>query len=318
MRWPWPGDGLQQGPLRGAFVKTLVELAEQDPSIVLLTGDLGYSVLEPFSDRFPDRFFNVGVAEQNMIGLATGLAASGFKPFAYSIATFASMRAYEFVRNGPVLHELPVRLVGVGGGFDYGHNGATHYALEDVGLMRVQPGLAVIAPADSAQTSAALQATADLATPIYLRLGKDDVPIAGLEGRFRLGRAELIGEGDDLAIVTYGAITREAVAAARRLEGRGARATVAVIASLAPPPVDDLAGLLGRVPLVVTLESHYTVGGVGSLVCEIAAEHGLDCRVLRCGMTATPRGTTGEPDYLYGRHLLSGEHVADAALAALS
>lgn len=304
--------------MRGAFVEALLELAERDPAIVLLTGDLGYRVLEPFSERFEDRFFNVGVAEQNMLGLATGLAASGLTPFAYSIATFASMRGYEFFRNGPVLHELPVRLVGVGGGLDYGHNGATHYALEDIALMRVQPGLTVIAPADSAQTRAAVRATADLSTPIYFRLAKDDVAVPGLGGQFRLGRAELIGDGGDLAIVTYGSITAEAVAAARCLEDQGVRATIAVAASLSPPPVDDLVDLLGRVPLAVTLESHYAVGGVGSLVSEIVAEHGLGCRVLRRGMATMPRGTTGSPEYLYDRHQLSARHVANAALAALS
>ena len=119
--------------MRSEFVQALVEVGEADSRVLLLTGDLGYNALEPFADRFPDRFFNVGVAEQNMVGVATGLAEAGYVPFAYSIATFASMRAYEFIRNGPVLHELPVRIVGMGGGFDYGPNGPTHYALEDIG-----------------------------------------------------------------------------------------------------------------------------------------------------------------------------------------
>lgn len=304
--------------MRGAFVETLVELADHDPSIVLLTGDLGYRVLEPFSERFGDRFFNVGVAEQNMLGVATGLAASGFKPFAYSIATFASMRGYEFFRNGPLLHELPVRLVGVGGGLDYGHNGATHYALEDIGLMRVQPGLTVLAPADAAQTRTALQETADLPTPIYFRLGKDDAPLPGLAGRFRLGRAELIGDGEDVAIVTYGGIAPEAMAAARLLESRGVRVTVAVTACLAPPPVDDLVELLSRVPLAVTLEAHYIHGGVGSLVSEIVAEHGLSCRVVRRGVSTIPRGTTGDLAFLYDYFQLSSHHVTDATIKALS
>src|SRR5262249_21341178 len=123
--------------MRATFVRTLGELADRDPRILLLTADLGYTVLEPFAERFPDRFFNVGVAEQNMVGLATGLADAGFLPFLYSIATFASLRAYEFVRNGPVFHRLAVRIVGVGGGFEYGPAGPTHHALEDVGVMRI-------------------------------------------------------------------------------------------------------------------------------------------------------------------------------------
>jgi transketolase len=304
--------------MRTAFVQALVELADRDPSVVLLTGDLGYTILEPFAERFPDRFFNVGVAEQNMVGLAGGLAAGGYRPYAYSIATFASMRPYEFFRNGPVLHRLPVRLVGVGSGVDYGHNGITHYALEDVAIMRVQPGLAVVAPADPAQTRAAVLATADLPGPVYLRLGKDSAPVPGLDGRFRLGRVELLGAGTDVALVTYGGITAEAVAASRLLAEHGIDATVAVVASLAPPPVEDLAGLLGRVPVAVTLESHYAVGGVGSLVSEVVAEHGLACRVVRLGVTDMPRGTTGEPAYLLDRYGLTGPHVATAARAALA
>ena len=151
--------------MRREFADELVRLARGDSRIMLLTADLGYAVLEPFAEEFPDRFFNVGVAEQNMIGLATGLAEAGLRPYAYSIATFASMRPYEFFRNGPVLHELPVRLIGMGGGLDYGHNGMTHYALEDVALMRVQPSVTIVAPADAEQARAALRATAELNDP---------------------------------------------------------------------------------------------------------------------------------------------------------
>src|SRR5437667_55510 len=160
--------------MRAAFVSTLTQLAEQNSQIVLLTGDLGFMALEPFRDRHPDRFFNVGVAEQNMLGLATGLAEAGFIPFVYSIVTFATLRPFEFIRNGPILHQLPVRVVGVGGGVEYGVAGITHHGLEDVGVMRLQPGLTVVAPADHLQARTALLATWDLPGPVYYRLGKDD------------------------------------------------------------------------------------------------------------------------------------------------
>lgn len=303
--------------MRGAFVQALTALAESDDSVVLLTGDLGYTVLEPFAERFPDRFFNVGVAEQNMVGLATGMAASGFRPYLYSIATFASMRPYEFFRNGPVLHELPVHLVGVGGGLDYGHNGVTHFALEDVGVMRLQPGLAVVAPADASQTARAVATTSGLPGPVYLRLGKGGNPVDGLDGRFRLGRLELLGTGADVAILTYGAITSEALSAAEILMNQGVATTVAVAACLAPAPSDDIAELLGGVRLAVTLEAHYAVGGLGSLVAETAAGRGLSCRVVRCGVTTLPTGATGDPAYLYERHHLTGRHVAGAVMEAL-
>ncbi len=122
--------------MRRTIARTLAEIAETDDRIILLTADLGFMVLEEFSDIHPSRFFNVGVAEANMVGLATGLASCGFIPFVYSISTFASMRCYEQIRNGPVLHELPVRIIGVGGGFEYGHAGPTHHGLEDLGIMR--------------------------------------------------------------------------------------------------------------------------------------------------------------------------------------
>jgi transketolase len=304
--------------MRRAFVSELIRLAERDPSVVLLTGDLGYSVLEPFADLFPDRFFNMGVAEQNMLGVATGLAASGFTPFAYSIATFASMRGYEFFRNGPILHELPVRLVGVGGGVDYGHNGPTHYALEDIGLMRVQPSLTVIAPADVPQAATAMREIAAIPGPVYLRLGKEAGELAGLDGRFELGRAVTIGHGTDVAIVTYGSVATEALAASELLESAGIHARVVVTACLAPPPVDDLLSALGAVPLTVTVEAHFQNGGLGSLVSEVVAEHALGCRVLRRAITTMPRGSSGDPAYLYERYGLSARRVADAVLAAVA
>lgn len=156
--------------VRRAVVQTVISLASRDDRILLLTGDLGFMVLEPFAARFPERFFNLGVAEQNMVGVATGLAEAGFVPFVYSIATFLTMRAYEFIRNGPILQRLPVRLLGVGGGFEYGPAGPTHHALEDLAIMRTQPELMVIAPSDSTQAQSALEETWNVPGPVYFRL----------------------------------------------------------------------------------------------------------------------------------------------------
>jgi transketolase len=303
--------------MRAAFAETLIELAGRDERIVLLTGDLGFTVWEPFAERFSDRFYNAGVAEQNMVGMASGLAEGGLIPFVYSIATFATMRPYEFIRNGPVHHGLPVRIVGVGGGFDYGHNGLSHYALEDVGLMRLQPGIAVVAPADPAQTRAALETTWEIGSPVYYRLGKQSAAIQELEGRFALGRAQMIGEGTDVALCTLGPIATEALEARRLLEEQGIGATVVVISCVAPAPTKDLLGVLSKVQLAVAAEAHYVTGGVGSLVAEVIAEHGVPCRLVRAGVRTTPRGDTGDREYLHARHGISAAALADSAVRAL-
>jgi len=297
--------------VRAAFVEALVEIAEGDERVVLMTGDLGFMALEPFSERYPRRFFNVGVAEQNMIGLATGLAESGFIPFVYSIATFASLRGYEFFRNGPIAHGLPVRLVGVGGGFDYGSAGTTHHGLEDVGVMRLQPGLRVVAPADSRQARNALLDTWDRRGPTYYRIGKDDrTEIAGLEGRFTLGRNELVRDGRHLALVSMGSVAAEAVAAAEELD-----AAAIVVSTLSPSPADELARELSRFERVITVEAHYVNGGLGSLVAEVIAERALRCKLERCAVREPSDGRSGTPAYYHARHGLTKDAIISRASA---
>ncbi len=304
--------------MRRAFTSTLVELAREHDDIVLLTGDLGYTVLEPFQDEFPDRFFNMGVAEQNMVGVATGLAEAGYRPFVYSIVTFATMRPYEFIRNGPIMHGLPVRIVGVGAGLDYAHDGVSHYGLEDVALMRMHPGMTVVAPADGRQTQAALAATWDVPGPVYYRLGKEeDLLVPGLDGRFRPGEVEAIGSGRDVALVALGSSAVQAVEAARRLEERGWAPRVLVVASVGPTPADSLARHLAEVPLAVTVEAHYAAGGLGSIVSEVVAERGLPCRVVRTGVSDLPHGVSGSKDYMMGLSGIDAAGVADTACAAI-
>jgi len=302
--------------LRKTFASTLADLADRDPRILLLTGDLGFNALEEFVERHPRRFLNMGVAEQNMVGVATGLADAGFLPFVYSISTFASMRPYEFIRNGPIHHRLPVRIVGVGGGFEYGSAGATHFALEDLGLMRLQPGITLIAPADYQQTRSALLATWDMPGPVYYRLGKDDVTtVPGLEGRFELGRAQTILKGDDLLMITTGSITTEVIEAAEILRSHDINATVMIVSSLNPAPLDDLSEALSRFHAVMTVEAHYVNGGLGSLVAEVIAGNGLKCRLTRCGVKRMPDGITGTQRYLEQQHSLSAASLVEAAIS---
>jgi len=304
--------------MRKAFVQTLVRLAEGDPRIVLLTGDLGYLALEPFEEKFPKRFFNVGVAEQNMIGLATGLAEAGFVAFVYSIVPFAVLRPCEFIRNGPVLHRLPVRIVGIGGGFDYGPNGFTHYGLEDLATLRALPGISIFAPADSLQATSVVQQTWNLPGPVYYRLGKDDgLVVDGLDGRFAPGRLQIVRDGGQIALVSTGGISAEAAQAAGLLAKAGHNPTFAVLASVQPAPIGDLLGLLERHQVVLTVEAHSIHGGIGSLIAEVIAENGLSCRLVRCGVRAGGDGRTGSQPWLHEQHGLSASRIANTAFAAL-
>ena len=304
--------------MRNEFVDELVKLAELDERVMLITGDLGFMVLEDFATKFPDRFINAGVAEQNMVGMATGLAEAGFVPFVYSIATFAALRPYEFIRNGPILHKLPVRVVGVGGGFDYGHNGITHLALEDYAVMRTQPGMTTVVPADADQARASLHATRDLPGPAYFRISKKGDALPGLDGRFDLGRLATVRTGDDVAILSIGSISHEAVAAAELLAERGVSASVSVVSSFNPNPTDEIAELLSGVPLVLTVEAHYRDGGLGSLAAETIAERGLDCRLVRAAVKTMPSGETGAQSYLEARNGLDAESLAGAVQQALT
>jgi transketolase len=304
--------------MRQAFIHALQDLAEREPRVLLLTADLGYGVVERFAAALPGQFINVGVAEQNMIGIATGLAEAGFVPFAYSIASFASLRAYEFIRNGPILHRLPIRIVGVGGGMEYGHQGLTHYALEDLAVMRVQPDMTVIAPADGEQARAALLETWDRPGPAYFRLGKDDLPpVRGLDGRFAVGSVHSIREGTDAVLLAVGPIARAVEEAADLLADDGISCEVIVVSCLNPVPYDALAAVVARFRLAMTIEAHYTVGGLGSMVAEVIATAGIGCRLVRRGVDGTPPRESGGAAYLTRRHGLAPSQLRDAVKVML-
>jgi transketolase len=305
--------------MRSAFVKTLREMAAADPRIFLLTADLGWSVLEPFAEAFPDRFLNVGVAEQNLAGVATGLAQAGYVPFIYSIANFVTMRCFEQLRNGPVLHHLPVRVIGVGGGYAYGHAGPTHHALEDLAILRALPGMTVLAPADPAQTRTAVLATADLAGPVYLRVGKgNNATVPGLDGRFALDRPELVRAGRHVLFLATGAIAVEALQAAELLERSRLTAAVAVQAHLGVSGGPALADLLSRYPAVVTVEEGVTTGGLGAMVAQTVAQQRLGCLLSVQGVRDGFPETSGSPAYLRAQAGLAPEQLAQTAWALLS
>jgi len=296
--------------LRKAFVETLCRLAREDPRVLLMTGDLGYLALEPFRDSFPGRFINAGVAEQNMIGVATGLAEAGLRPYAYSIAPFAALRPFEFIRNGPVAHRLPVRVVGMGMGFEYGHSGPTHYALEDIAVLRTLPALSIVIPADSQQAATAVRTTASYPGPLYYSLGKDDrVDVPGLNGRFEPGKVQVIREGADAAIITMGSVSQEAAAAAERLAEIDIQTTVIVVSNFNPDPDEDLARLLRSFPIAFSVEAQTLSGGLGAFVSGVIASRGLLCRLTMIGVRTSPDGTSGHQGERWKKFGLDRESI---------
>lgn len=303
--------------MRQAFIRELVELARKDERVMLLTGDLGYLALEPFMEEFPDRFLNCGVAEQNMVGVATGLADAGFIPFVYSIVTFATLRCFEFIRNGPVGHNLPVRIVGVGGGVEYGHNGPSHYGLEDVGALGLLDGMEIYCPLEAPHAAKVLRATYDRPAPIYYRLGKDEkARVTGQDFGFKVGAVDRINNGSDALLMTLGAYAVEGQQAVTEL---GSRASIAHwgVSSLIPFPTIEVEDALGRYPLIVTVEAHRPHGGLGSKVAEIAAAKGSSCRILRLGIDGFFGGTSGSQSYLYDQAGISPAKVAGTILGEL-
>jgi transketolase len=305
--------------VRAEALRTLARMAREDRRIVFLTGDLGFGVVESFFDEFPDRAFNVGVAEQNMLALATGLAQSGLIPYVYSIATFATLRPFEFIRNGPVIHRLPVRIVGVGGGVEYSNNGPTHFALEDVGTLRTLPGLSIICPNDNEQAAAALEATRDDPGPIYYRLSKNDVrPVDGMTPGWDGVGAHLLHEGNgSVAVLALGAMVNELDRARQLLSEAGIDASTVAVSMMAPPPTSVLHAIARDHRLVVTVEAHGLVGGLGSLLCEVVAEGGLATRVLRCGINDFPNTASSDSRWMLRETGIDGESVARRVLSSL-
>jgi transketolase len=260
--------------MRGAFARSLVALAERDPRVWLLTGDLGFSVLEPFAQRFPERFVNVGVAEQNMVGVAAGLAHSGKRVFVYSIANFPTLRCLEQIRNDVCYHGLPVRIVSVGGGVAYGAAGYTHHGVEDFAVLRALPGLAVLAPGDPRETELLVNALGDLPGPAYLRLGKAGEPEVHRDlPRLTLGRALVLRSGSDLTLIATGGMLYGAVQAAEELEKQDGL-SVRVLSMHSLKPFDEAAvrAAASETRAILSVEEHSTIGGLGSAVADVLAE----------------------------------------------
>lgn len=256
--------------MRTAFIESLSQAASENPDIWLLCGDLGYSVLEPFAAKFPERYLNVGVAEQNMAGIAAGIALSGKTVFIYSIGNFPTLRCLEQLRNDVCYHGADVKIVAVGAGYAYGSQGYTHHALEDAGIMSMLPGIEVFVPCDPAEVRAATRLIAASGKPSYLRLSRQGEPNLGAVVT-DLRKPRILREGRDIVILASGPIASRALDAAGKLAGRGCHIGVVSVSCLKPLDEAAIRDAVRSASLVVTLEEHILRGGLFSLMAGVFA-----------------------------------------------
>ncbi|MGE3277314.1 MAG: transketolase family protein [Vicinamibacterales bacterium] len=305
--------------MRTAFIETLTALAARDPRIMLVTGDLGFGVVQEFARAYPSQFLNAGVAEQNMTGVATGLALSGRIVFTYSIANFPTLRCLEQIRNGPCYHNANVKVVSVGGGLTYGSLGMSHHATEDLAIMRALPNLTVVAPGDPAETRGAVEALVRLDGPAYLRLGRAGEPaVHTATVHFELGRAIRLTQGRDVALISTGGMlaTARRVADALAVEGVGCR----LLSMHTVKPLDHAAIVSAATDtrLVVTIEEHSIDGGLGGAVAEVMAEIPERTAPLRrVGLPSAFASRAGSRDYLAGQFGLTSEAITAYVRSAL-
>jgi len=301
------------------FGKALVAAAQAHENIVGLTADLGkYTDILPFRDAHPGRFFNVGMAEQNLVAIAAGLARTGCIPFATTYGVFATRRAYDFIAIACAHSRVNVKIIAGLPGLTTGYGG-THQAIEDLGLMRLIPNLVVIDPCDATEIAQATAALAEYDGPVYMRLLRGMVPVVldPARYRFRIGHAVQIRDGADIGIVSTGMMTERAIDAAEALAQQGIGVGILHVPTIKPFDADAVAEFAGRVGLLVTAENHVTDGGLASLVAEALFERGVSRRLMRIGLPDRfiPCGSVATLQDRYG---LTAPRIAAAILAAWS
>lgn len=303
---------------RDAYGEALVELGNINKDVVVLDADLSKSTkTSDFSKAFPERFFNMGIAEQNLLGTAAGFAASGKIPFASSFAVFAVGRAYDQIRNTIAYPHLNVKIAASHAGLTVGEDGGSHQMLEDIALMRVLPGMTVIVPADAVETKQAVLAAAEYDGPVYIRLGRPKVPVLFDDNyRFQIGKGVLMQDGTDVTLVATGIMVSKALEAAELLQAEGISAAVINISTIKPLDAGLISKLAEKTGAVVTCEEHNVIGGLGSAVAEALAER-HPVPMVRVGVNDA-FGQSGLPDELLAKYGLTAENIAEKAKAVIA
>jgi transketolase len=305
--------------MRDAAVRRLTKLAETNSRLILITGDLGFGVLTEFAKRFPRQFINAGVAEQNMLGIAVGLALEGRVSIVYSIGNFPTLRCLEQIRNDACYHDANVKIMAVGGGFSYGALGMSHYATEDIAILRSIPSLTVLSPGDRHEAEQATEAIVARPGTAYLRLDKSyaNSDAAGNPG-FEFGKFRRLREGADISILATGGILKCALEAAGLLEKHRIACRVYSVHTIKPFDHEELKKAAAETGGLITIEEHMLDGGLGSVVAEACMDRGLRPRTfLRIGLPGEFPQVVGTQDYLRALYKLDPSSIATTVLDLL-
>ena len=299
--------------MRNTFAQSVYDIAREIPDVFVVVSDISpVGSIEGFREEFPEQFINVGVAEQSMIGICSGLALRGCTPFAYTIATFTAYRPFEHIRSEVCYQNLPVTIVGMGAGVTYGTLGGTHHAQEDIGILGSLPNMSILAPCDPAETVAATWASARHSGPVYLRIGKAGEPdlTSHAPEPFEFGKLRLLRQGGDTCIISYGPIMGMAFEIAKKLEKDGGRSVSIVSAhTLKPLDTSGIAEILNGYETVVVIEEHSRMNGLGAHVRQIAWDCGARCQLHTFGLQDEFIHAFGSQPDLWRAHGLSTEII---------
>jgi len=296
--------------MRDTFLDELTKLAEEDSNIILITGDLGFGVLEKFAKTLPKQFLNVGVAEQNMAMVAAGMAMEGKKVYTYSIANFPTLRCLEQIRNDICYHDLDVTIVSIGGGFSYGQLGMSHHATEDLSILRSLPNLTITAPSSKKEVREVTQALYKEKGPSYIRLDKSSTEILDKSPVFSPGKSSLIKEGEALTIIACGGILEEAIKASKILEEDNIYCRILSMHTIKPLDTESIRLAALETGGIITIEENSIIGGLGGAVSEYCLESGnVPKFFLRIGMDDKYSSVVGDQYYLRKHYSMDSESV---------
>lgn len=296
--------------MRNHLINKITEIAENDKNIMLVTADLGFSVVENFKNKFPDRYINVGIAEQNMAAVAAGLALEGNTVFVYSIGNFPTLRCIEQIRNDICYHNANVKILAVGSGFAYGTLGMTHHATEDLAIMRAMPNMRVFTPCDSISAEAIAEDICKIQGPCYVRMERGGEPVVFNQGeRFKVGELKELRKGKEVAVITIGTVVNEALKAADELLKENKKISVYSTYSLNPINKEQILEIAENNKYIITVEEHQITGGLGSTIAEIIAENNVKAQLIRLGLHDEFTSVVGNQEYLRKAYEISHDNI---------